>query len=524
MELCRKGLYGPALKLITEKNALPFITGTICAHRCQNKCSRNFYEESVQIRDTKLIVAQHGYGALMAGIKLPEKVAGKKAAIIGGGPTGIAAAYFLGRAGIETTIFEREEKLGGVPRYVIPAFRISDEAIDKDIALMEHYGVEVKCGAPAPSVEDLKKLGYTHILIATGAWQAGKLDIPGNVKGVIGWMKEMKTQVKPCLTGHVVVVGAGNTAMDAARVAKRMGAESSTIVYRRTKKEMPADEHELKLAIDEGVAMVELAAPVAQENGKLKLEKMKLGEPDASGRRSPVATGEFFEIPCDLVISAVGEKVDAKLMADNGIEMERKGPAFKTNVENVWCAGDAHRGPATVVEGIADAAAFAEAVIGKAHTYEIPETAYPSKVQAIVKKGILKMAKDACCEGSRCLDCSTVCENCADSCPNRANVVIKLSDGRHQILHIDKMCNECGNCTQFCPYASEPCRDKFTLFQTKEDMDDSKNAGVLFLDENRVLVRMAEVREYDLSAPNELPKEIENLILTVRSKYSYLYK
>ena len=523
IELCRKGLYGPALKLITEKNALPFITGTICAHRCQNKCSRNFYEESVQIRDTKLVAATKGYGALMADIKVPAKVEGKKAAIIGGGPTGIAAAYFLGRAGIETTIFEREEKLGGVPRYVIPAFRISDEAIDKDIALMERYGVEVKCGLPAPSVEELKKLGYTHILIATGAWQAGKLDIPGNVKGVIGWMKEMKTQVKPCLDGHVVVVGAGNTAMDAARVAKRMGAASSTIVYRRTKKEMPADEHELKLAIDEGVNMVELAAPVAQENGKLKLEKMKLGEPDASGRRSPLATGEFFEIPCDLVISAVGEKVDAKLMADNGIEMERKGPAFKTNVENVWCAGDAHRGPATVVEGIADAASFAEAVIGEAHTYDIPEAAYPSKAQAIAKKGILKMAKDACCEGSRCLDCNTVCENCADSCPNRANVVIKLSDGRHQILHIDKMCNECGNCTQFCPYASEPCRDKFTLFQTKDDMEDSRNAGVLFLSGDKVLVRMAEVKEYDLSQPNELPKEIENLILTVRSKYAYLF-
>ena len=336
-------------------------------------------------------------------------------------------------------------------------------------------------------------------------------------------MKEMKTQVKPCLDGHVVVVGAGNTAMDAARVAKRMGAASSTIVYRRTKKEMPADEHELKLAIDEGVNLVELAAPVAQENGKLKLEKMKLGEPDASGRRSPLATGEFFEIPCDLVISAVGEKVDAKLMADNGIEMERKGPAFKTNVENVWCAGDAHCGPATVVEGIADAAAFAEAVIGEAHTYDIPEAAYPSKAQAIAKKGILKMAKDACCEGSRCLDCNTVCENCADSCPNRANVVIKLSDGRHQILHIDKMCNECGNCTQFCPYASEPCRDKFTLFQTKDDMEDSRNAGVLFLSGDKVLVRMAEVKEYDLSQPNELPKEIENLILTVRSKYAYLF-
>ena len=524
IELCRKGLFGPALKLITEKNALPFITGTICAHRCQNKCTRNFYDESVQIRDTKLLAAKKGYGALMADIQVPEKINGKKAAIIGGGPTGIAAAYFLGRAGIETTIFEREEKLGGVPRYVIPAFRICDEAIDKDIALMQRYGVEVKCGAPAPSVEELKKLGYTHILIATGAWQAGKLDIPGNVKGVIGWMKEMKTQVKPCLTGHVVVVGAGNTAMDAARVAKRMGAASSTIVYRRTKKEMPADEHELKLAIDEGVAMVELAAPAAQENGKLKLVKMKLGEPDVSGRRAPVATGEFFEIPCDLVISAVGEKVDAQLMADNGIEMERKGPAFKTNLDNVWCAGDAHRGPATVVEGIADAAAFAEAVIGAAHEYDIPEAAYPSKAQAIAKKGILKMAKDACCEGSRCLDCNTVCENCADSCPNRANVVIKLSDGRHQILHIDKMCNECGNCTQFCPYASEPCHDKFTLFQTKEDMIDSHNAGVLFLGGDKVLVRLSDVKEYDLSQPNELPQQIENLILTVRAKYSYLYK
>ena len=524
IELCRKGLYGPALKLITEKNALPFITGTICAHRCQTKCSRNFYEESVQIRDTKLIAAERGYGALMASIKAPAKVAGKKAAIIGGGPTGIAAAYFLGRAGIETTIFEREAKLGGVPRYVIPAFRISDEAIDKDVALMERYGVEVKCGAPAPSVDELKKLGYTHILIATGAWQAGKLDIPGNVKGVIGWMKEMKQQVKQCLTGHVAVVGAGNTAMDAARVAKRMGAESATIVYRRTKKEMPADEHELKLAIDEGVQMLELAAPVAQENGVLRCEKMRLGEPDASGRRAPVGTGEFVEIPCDLVISAVGEKVDSALMAANGIEMGRKGPAFQTNVDGVWCAGDAHRGPATVVEGIADAAAFAEAVVGKAWTYEIPEAAYPSKAQAIEKKGILMKASQACCEGKRCLDCNTVCENCADSCPNRANVVIKMADGRHEILHIDKMCNECGNCTQFCPYASEPCRDKFTLFQTEEDMADSRNAGVLFLGGDKIRVRLADVQDYDLSQPNALPQEIEQLILTIRSKYAYLYQ
>ena len=506
-----------------EKNLLPFLTGTICAHRCQNKCSRNFYDESVHIRDTKLVAAEHGYGALMASMKPTAKLPGKKAAIIGGGPTGIAAAYFLARGGVETTIFEREAKLGGVPRYVIPAFRISDEALDKDVALMERLGVEVKCDAPAPSVEELKKLGYTHILMATGAWQAGELGIPGNVKGVIGWMKEMKQQVKPCLEGHVVVVGAGNTAMDAARVAKRMGAASSTIVYRRTKKEMPADEHELKLAIDEGVKLVELAAPVEQKDGKLVCNQMKLGEPDASGRRSPVATGETFEIPCDLVISAIGEKVDAKLMAENGIEMGRKGPAFQTNVENVWSAGDAHRGPATVVEGIADAAAFAEAVIGKAHTYEIPEQAYPAKADAIAKKGILKMASCACCEGGRCLDCNTVCENCVDSCPNRANVVVKLADGRHEIVHVDKMCNECGNCTQFCPYASEPCHDKFTLFQTEKDMNESENRGVLFLGGDKIRVRLEKDEVLDLSQPNELPQDIETLILTLRGKYSYLY-
>ena len=524
VELCRKELYGPALKLITEKNPLPFLTGTICAHRCQNKCTRNFYEESVQIRNTKLVAAYHGYEALMASIKKPAKVAGKKAAIIGGGPTGIAAAYFLGRAGIETTIFEREACLGGVPRHVIPSFRIANETIEKDIALMQKYDVEVKCGAPAPSVDELKKMGYTHILFAVGAWKAGKLDIPGDVAGAIQWMKGVKAG-NIAVGGNVVVVGGGNTAMDAARLAKRCGAKNVTLVYRRTKKYMPADEHELALALQDGVVFAELAAPVAQADGVLKCEQMKLGEADASGRRSPVGTGEFFTVPCDLVISAVGEQVDDALMSANGIELDKKGrPAFKTNVEGVYAAGDATRGPATVVEGIADAARFAEEVIGAAHTYEIPAAAYITKADAIAKKGTLLMSKDACCEGKRCLQCHTVCENCVDSCPNRANVAIAMADGSHQIVHVDKMCNECGNCTQFCPYASEPCHDKFTLFQTAEDMVDSKNAGVLFLGGDMVRVRtFGEPKDYDLSKDNDLPADLEKLIVTLRDKYSYLF-
>ena len=524
MELCRKGLYGPALRLITERNPLPFITGSICAHRCQSKCTRNFYEESVRIRETKLLAAKNGFSALMASVRPAKKLPGKKAAIIGGGPTGMAAACFLARGGVETTIFEREEKLGGIPRYVIPSFRIADEAIDCDCAYLERLGVDVRCGAPAPEISELKAQGYTHILLATGAWQAGKLDVTGNVRGVIEWMKELKTQRKPCLSGNVVTVGAGNTAMDAARLALRMGAETSTIVYRRTKKYMPADEEEWKLAQREGVQFIELAAPVSQQNGNLLLEEMTLGAPDETGRRSPVPSGVLFEIPCDLVISAVGEQVDAGFMAKNGVNMGRKGPEFRTNVEGVYCAGDAHRGPATVVEGIADAARFAEAVLGKPHTYDIPEAAYPSKAEAAARKGVLRTACEAGCEGERCLSCNTVCENCVDVCPNRANAVIRMADGSHQILHIDRMCNECGNCTHFCPYASAPCRDKFTLFQTAQDLEASSNAGVLFLSDDIVRVRLGDVREYDLRRDNALPAALEAFILTIRDRYSYLYK
>ena len=524
MELCRKGLYGPALKLITEKNPLPFITGTICAHRCQTKCSRNFYDDSVRIRDTKLLAAERGYGALMAAIRRPARVDGKKAAIIGGGPTGIAAAYFLGRAGIETTLFEREKSLGGVPRHVIPAFRIADETIEKDIALMERYGVEVRCGAPAPSVAELKAQGYTHILFAIGAWKPGELGIPGDVAGAIQWMKGVKAG-NIGVAGSIAVIGGGNTAMDAARLAKRSGAERVTLVYRRTRKYMPADEHELALALADGVEFAELAAPARQADGVLTCEKMVLGAPDSSGRRSPVASGEFFDIPCDLVISAVGEQVDSALLTANGVEVDKKGrPAFETNVEGVYAAGDARRGPATVVEGIADAAAFAEAVIGAPHSYDIPAAAHVTAADAAAKKGVLAAAGYPCREGERCLQCRTVCENCVDSCPNRANVSVTMPDGRRQVIHVDRMCNECGNCTQFCPYASEPCHDKFTLFQTAEDMDDSHNAGVLFLDGDRVRVRTAgEPKEYDLGAKNDLPAELETLLLVIRDKYGYLF-
>ena len=523
IELCRKGAYASALRLITEKNPLPFITGTICAHNCMTKCMRNYYDEPVNIRATKLVAAEKGYDAYMSKITPPAPVTdGRKVAVIGGGPTGMSAAYFVGRAGIPVTLFEKADRLGGIVRQVIPAFRISDEAIDKDVALMEKMGVEVKLNTEAPSVAELKAQGYTHIFFAVGAWKAGRLDIPGNVVPVIGWLRDMKAG-KDVSLGHVAVVGGGNTAMDAARAALRAGAKSSTLVYRRTKKYMPADAEELEMAIADGVEFLELVAPVEQKDGKLICEKMKLGDPDDKGRRQPVPTGEMVEIPCDTVVSAVGEKVESEVFTRNGITVDEKGiPAFKTNLEGVYAGGDAMRGPATVVEGIADAQYFANAVIGEAHKFAIPAKAVATREEAVAKKGVL--CESAKCEGDRCLTCNVVCQVCADVCPNRANVVIELPDGRQQILHVDRMCNECGNCAVFCPYDSAPYREKFTLFLTREGFDESvNNQGFLPLGGKKVLVRLdSKVFEADLDAKNDLPADIEVFIWTVLTKYAYL--
>ena len=523
IELCRKGAYASALRLITEKNPLPFITGTICAHNCMTKCMRNYYDEPVNIRATKLVAAEKGYDAYMSKITPPAPVTdGRKVAVIGGGPTGMSAAYFVGRAGIPVTLFEKADRLGGIVRQVIPAFRISDEAIDKDVALMEKMGVEVKLNTEAPSVAELKAQGYTHIFFAVGAWKAGRLDIPGNVVPVIGWLRDMKAG-KDVSLGHVAVVGGGNPAMDAARAALRAGAKSSTLVYRRTKKYMPADAEELEMAIADGVEFLELVAPVEQKDGKLICEKMKLGDPDDKGRRKPVPTGEMVEIPCDTVVSAVGEKVESEVFTRNGITVDEKGiPAFKTNLEGVYAGGDAMRGPATVVEGIADAQYFANAVIGEAHKFAIPAKAVATREEAVAKKGVL--CESAKCEGNRCLTCNVVCQVCADVCPNRANVVIELPDGRQQILHVDRMCNECGNCAVFCPYDSAPYREKFTLFLTREGFDESvNNQGFLPLGGKKVLVRLdSKVFEADLDAKNDLPADIEVFIWTVLTKYAYL--
>ena len=524
LTLVKKGMYKEALSVITQKNPLPFITGTICAHPCMGKCTRNFYESSVKIRETKLKAAQGGYDALVSEIKPIAKNGDKKVAVIGGGAAGLSAAYFVAREGIEVTVFERDEHLGGIVRNVIPDFRISEEAINNDIELIKAMGVEIRTNTVAPSVDELKADGYTHILFAVGAYKSQSLNLGENELDVIEFLKKLRRGENLNLGKNVAVIGGGNTAMDAARAAKRVdGVDNVYIVYRRTKRYMPADEHELELALNDGVEFIELVSPVTHKDKVLYCRKMELSDPDMSGRRRVVETDEVVPVFVDTVISAIGQKIDTKIFEDNGIEVVDNKVPFETNIEGVYTAGDCLRGPCTVVECIADAQKFADVVTGKKHIMDIPIEAYTAPDKAIKKKGNLCDSCSDIYEADRCLNCSTVCENCVDVCPNRANVVITLPDTRREILHIDRMCNECGNCMSFCPYDSAPYKEKFTLFNTVEDFTDSENMGFTVLSDGKVRVRLDEVKDYMLDELNVLGRDLESLIKTVINDYKYLY-
>ena len=521
-----------ALEIILERNPLPFITGTICPHHCGDKCMRNYYEETLHIRETKLAAASQAYNEILPALKAEGSVAGKKVAIIGGGPAGLAAATFLSRAGVAVTVFERKEQLGGVVRNVIPEFRITADSIDKDVELCKAYGAEFKLGAEVTSVKALKAEGYTDVIVSIGAWKPGRSPLAyGEVTDALEFLMEAKKNGASMNIGKdVVVLGGGNTAMDVARAAKRLpGVEHVRLIYRRTKRYMPADEEELQLAIEDGVEFLELLAPVGAENGKLKCSVMELGAPDASGRRSPVDTGRTEEYPADTIIAAIGETIDTTLYAELGVEMDAKGrPVVDANMmtteAGVYAVGDSRRGPATVVEAIADSAKAAAAIAGISYDKYAEENIAADEKLYTAKKGV-QSRDTGKTPDDRCLGCPTVCEVCTDVCPNRANVAIHVPGKcKAQIIHVDGMCNECGNCEVFCPYkGGRPYKDKFTLYWTEEDFLDSTNEGFLPLEGTQVKVRLdGKVETVDIAGETDLSADAVAVICTVLKDYEYL--
>ena len=562
--LAGEGRLAEALSLIYTSNALPNITGWICDHQCQNHCTRMDYEGPVQIREVKRIAAEKGFDEFKASMwEKPDEPADVKAAVIGAGPAGLAAAYFLALAGFDTSVFEKEKNAGGVVANIIPEFRIPLEAVEKDVQFIKDNGVKFNFGTEK-TIKELRDEGFEYIFVGVGATASNDPHVSGNGprESAISFLLRSKNGEKIDLGKNVVVVGGGNTAMDAARMAIRtQGVESVTVVYRRSQSEMPADREEYEMALSDGVKFLFLANPSDVTDGIMNLKKMVLGEKDASGRRKPVESGETFTLDCSYMISAIGEKADQNVLDAIGVGEEGK----------VYIIGDTKTGPSTVVRCIASAQSAVDDAIDKVYEDILSqdddekecdcegECTCSSQEEEVIeededideirseeddffasirekKSSVLlsasKTSKDFLkTEAKRCLECSYYCNKCTEVCPNRANVMLDmrdtgLFDDPFQILHLDAYCNECGNCAAFCPHDGGPYLKKFTLFSRPDDFENSTNSG-FYCENDQVKIRLdGKIIDGEIDKDGKLvadvPEEVKAMVETVFVSYSYL--
>jgi putative selenate reductase len=332
------------------------------------------------------------------------------------------------------------------------------------------------------------------------------------------------------------VIGAGDVAMDCVRTASRTaGVEEAVLVYRRTEPFMPATQHEVNTVRAEGLTMVELLAPISYDGVTLHCEQMTLGAVDAGGRRSVTGLGTFVDLPFDTVVGATGATIDTSRYTANGLALGSTGrvvldESYRSSVEGVHVVGDGRLGPDTIVRAIADAKVAARAILaaeGLAVDFDRPpprpaEGAVEQRDEVAVhaRRGLMIASVNGRAEGDRCLACDDVCEICTEVCPNRANVAVVVpgfADPR-QIVHLDGLCNECGNCGTFCPHAGRPYRDKLTVFWTRDDFDDSTNSGFLPLPDGGYLVRTPDgAVSHGAGTP-----EMQRVLAALEERYGYL--
>lgn len=376
--LIANGEYDAAIKLIKNKIPLPASIGRVCPHPCEKACRRKNVEEPINIAQLKAFAADMD---LKSESYLPEKqpATGKKVAVIGGGPAGLTAAFYLTIMGHSVTVYDMMDKMGGMLRYGIPQYRLPKEVLDKEISIIEKSGVKlvnnVKLGKDF-TIESLKAENDA-VIVAVGAWKSSSMRTPGeDLEGVYGGIDFLRAVIQknpPEIGEKVAICGGGNTAMDACRTAVRLGAKEVYVVYRRTRNEMPADKLEIDEAEEEGVIYKFLTNPLSfnGENGKVKsitLQIMELGEPDASGRRRPVPVeGKTEEIAVDSVILAIGQKLVTEDVSE--LELNNRGNIvadddfFTTSIDGVFAIGDAtNRGASIAIEAIGEADRCAKAV------------------------------------------------------------------------------------------------------------------------------------------------------------------
>ena len=367
--LIKEGRYDDAVRVIRRDNPFPTVCALICEHPCEARCRRNLIDTPINIRGLKRFAVDN-----CGDVPVPERMeeTGKKVAVIGGGPSGLTAAYFLSLMGHKVTVFEKREKLGGMLRYGIPNYRLPRERLQWDIDAIISAGVEVVRKSDVSTAEDLTKLrkDFDAAYISIGSHNAKSLGIEGQfAKGVIPAVEMLRgigDEAMPDFEGKTVaVVGGGNVAMDVARTAKRLGAVDVSIIYRRRKQDMTALPEEVDAAIAEGCNLVTLKAPsrvVTTKEGfveSLWVQPQIAGMADASGRPKPVPASEPEEIiPCDIIIAAIGQATDVSFVEESGIPVYRGNIKAGKNTEiadfdGMYSGGDCVTGPATVIKAIA---------------------------------------------------------------------------------------------------------------------------------------------------------------------------
>jgi heterodisulfide reductase subunit A-like polyferredoxin len=466
--LLAQGKYKEALNLIREENPFPAVCGRVCTHPCETKCKRGQVDEPISICHLKRFVADEVRAGGQDGPPSAMPSKNKKVAIVGSGPAGLSAAYYLALWGYQPTVFEALPVAGGMMAVGIPSYRLPKDVLNAEIDFIKSAGVEIKTNTPigkSLSLKDLKAQGYEATFIAVGAHKNNKLGVDGeDLKGVIPGVEFLRDAAlgKPLSIGQrVAVVGGGNVAIDAARTALRSGAKSVMILYRRSRQEMPANDEEILDAEEEGIEIRYLVAPtrIIGADGKvvaIECVKMKLTEPDESGRRKPVPLkGSEFKIDIDAVIPAIGQSTDLSFLGSESTIEVNKGSTIKTDkltlqtdVPGVFAAGDAVLGPATVIEAIAggkEAAisidrylsgknlrdgrerSFIEAEVSTEDIEKLPRKQTPKLSPEERKKDFREVAlnfsvEEAKAEAERCLSCGicSECYQCVIACQAKA--------------------------------------------------------------------------------------------------------
>lgn len=472
VSLVRSGKYEEAFRLHMEDAPLPGSLSRACYAPCEEQCTRDKAEGKVPIRGIKRFMADYYYARHPEPeYGPPAERNGKKVAVVGSGPAGLSAAYFLAKKGYLVTIFESAAVAGGMLRHGIPPFRLPKELVDRDIKNVTALGVEIRTRSPITSLDSVKAEGFDAVFLALGTMEGLDMEVPGKeFQGVLESMDLLRTGnagEKMDLTGkRVVVIGGGNVAIDSARMALRMDAANAAIYYRRSRAEMPAHESEVQAALDEGVELYELKSPkrFLGEDGKLSAVEwlsMRLGEPDASGRRRPVPLAGSEEThPADVAVLAIGLRPSTRpfagelaLNADGTIQVELE--TLGTSISNVFAGGDDVTGPSMIIQAVAqgkraafyiDRALQGKPLSGVTFDARLPvvggkdvveraaeplssrpptvqkESPAPARARSMLDVELTMTEEEARYSANRCLDCGycSECHQCVVACPAKA--------------------------------------------------------------------------------------------------------